>query len=92
MARKLIAFTITNPGNEDYKKIHETIKRVTNSWAKIDETLFLTITEKSSVNLRDIINKVNIEGVLKNILVTDWSHPLAWNGYSDDISNWIKNN
>ena len=60
MARKLITFTITGPGNEDYKKIHEKIKQVTSSWAKIDETLFLTITERSSVNLRQIISEVNI--------------------------------
>lgn len=92
MGRKLISFTITNAGQGDYKKVQDKINQVVSTWAKLGETLFLTITERSSVNLREIIKEVNIEGEFKNIFVTDWSHPSAWEGYGNEIANWIRNN
>lgn len=92
MNKKLIAFTLENAPSSDYDKVQKKIAQVTQAWAQIDETLYLAITERSSVNLREIIKDINFEGDLEMVFVSQWDHPSAWWGLADDVSNWIKNN
>ena len=91
MAKKIIYFSIQNPGSGDYQKIHNKIQSIVIGLAQVDKGLYLTHSERSSVNIREIINEINIKGDFKTILVANWEHSIAWIGLDKAVSNWIKN-
>ena len=92
MSKKMITFKINNGTKSDYTLIFNEIKKITNIYCQINKRTILVKTKKSSLNLREIIMKIDIEGSFEKIFICEWEHPCAWMGLTQEQSDWLKNN
>ena len=92
MSKKMIIFKINNGNQSDYSLIFDQIKKIANIYCQVDQTSILIKTEKSSINLRDNIKNIPIQGTFEKIFICEWEHPCAWMGLTQEQSDWLRNN
>ena len=77
-----------NSTPEDYKKLINLIKE-DGVWACLGESSYLVESDLSAVELRDKFKQALDGNDL--LFVGKVTAPAAWRGYSEDVTNWIKN-
>ena len=84
----IISFDLKNPGINQQKLV-DSIKTA-KIWARLTATSYLILTEKTAVEIRDIL-VVNIK-IADKVYIGKLDKSAAWLGLGEDVSNWIRNN
>lgn len=84
----IISFDLKNPGINQQKLV-DSIKTA-KMWARLTTTSYLIVSEKTAIEIRDILI-VNIKSTDK-IYIGKLDNSAAWLGLGEDVSNWIRNN
>jgi hypothetical protein len=80
----IITFDLKNPGINQ-EKLTTSIK--TNSWARVAENSFVVSTNKTAVEIRDVLTVMLLQG--DRLYVGQLGNVAAWSGQGTDISNWL---
>lgn len=78
-----------NKSGQNYNKLEETIKAY-GAWAKIATTTFIIVTTESSEQIRNKL-RATIDSNDK-LFVAKLSGEAAWNGITQKIGEWLRNN
>ncbi len=85
--KKIIIYTLKNGSNADYDKVFMWIKTNSETWAKIDETTFFTISSKTSEEIATQLRAIKVPW--KKIVVSNWEHDTHWYGIIPEVSKWL---
>ena len=88
MPAYVITYDLSAPGR-DYNNLYGLIRSY-GTWAAITESSWIVVTSQSSVQIRDYLmpaidsnDKLFVGGPISQA---------AWNGLSQEVSDWLKNN
>lgn len=88
MTTYLITYDLNRPG-QNYNDLFEAIKAIGTWWHCLDST-WVVKSNLTAVQIRDSLsNKIDRND---SLLVVVLSGVGAWTGFSDECSNWLKNN
>lgn len=84
----LITYDLHRPG-QAYEELLRRIKSY-GTWARLGESSYIIVSTNSAVQIRDYLNDAidNNDRLFVGTLIA----PAAWNGMSEEVSNWIVNN
>lgn len=88
MGTYLITYDLHKPG-QSYNKLYEAIKKLGSWWHCLDSNWIVT-TNLNAVKIRDSL--IPYLDPNDDLLVVHLSGEGAWRGFSDECSNWLKNN
>jgi len=84
----IISYDLNKPG-QNYETLIQRIKAL-GAWAKLGGSAYLVFTEYNPVQVRDHLWAVMDKS--DQLFVGTCQPPAAWNGMSEDVGNWIRNN
>jgi len=88
MTTCLITYDLNRPG-QNYNDLFEAIKAIGTWWHCLDST-WIVKSNLTAVQIRDSLStKIDKND---SLLVVVLSGVGAWTGFSDDCSNWLKDN
>lgn len=82
----IVTYDLSTPG-QNYEHLINLIKQESN-WARLGESSYLVTSRSTAVELRDKY-KVALDANDK-LYVGIASAPAAWTGYSNEVTEWIK--
>lgn len=88
MTTYLITYDLNRPG-QNYNDLFEAIKAIGTWWHCLDST-WVVKSNLTAVQIRDSLS--NNMDQNDSLLVLGLSGVGAWIGFSDECSNWLKNN
>lgn len=88
MRSYLIGYDLNKSG-QDYATLIEEIKKLGTWWHCLDSTLIIK-SSSTAVAIRDHLKKFVDSN--DELLVVCLTGEVAWNGFTDECSNWLKNN
>ena len=84
----IVTYDLMNPG-QNYEALLKRIRGY-KSWAKLGYSAFLLATEQTPVQVRDYLSQAKDKNDKLYVSVT--VAPAAWQGLTDEVSNWIRSN
>lgn len=85
----MIGYDLVKPG-KDYSNLIGAIKTVSQNWWHCLDSTWIIKTEKSAEQVRDFLFN-HIDGN-DRLLVATLSAPGAWAHFSQECSDWLRNN
>lgn len=84
----IITYELYKQG-QNYEKLIQRIKSY-GTWARLGGSEYIVISTQSAVEIRDYLSIVidNNDSIFVGTLIA----PAAWNGMTEEVSNWIRNN
>lgn len=89
MATQMIGYDLNRPG-QNYPELIEAIKKLGNWWHCLDST-WLVVTDWSPIQIREHL-KPHIDRGDELLVATLTRGSWASVGFSDECTNWLKNN
>lgn len=83
-----ISYDLNRPG-QDYDDLYRAIKGLGNWCHPLDSTWFV-VCNLTATQIRDRLKSAS--DYTDGILITTASAPAAWNGLSQEVSDWLNNN
>lgn len=84
----IITYELHRPG-QNYEELIRRIKSY-GTWARLGGSDYVIISTQTAVQIRDYLS-----GAIDyndSIFVGTLMAPAAWNGMTDEVSNWLRNN
>ena len=84
----IVSYDLSSPG-QNYEKVLEAIKG-TPAWARLGGSAYIVLSDNTAAEVRDSIS----EALDRNdkLFVGSINAPAAWIGFTDEVSDWLKNN
>lgn len=82
----IVTYDLSKPG-QNYERLVNLIKQESN-WARLGGSSYLVTSRSSAVELRDKYKEALDAN--DKLYVGVASAPAAWTGYSNEVSEWIK--
>ena len=88
MSIMIVTYDLMNPG-QNYEALLKRIREY-QKWAKLGYSTFLIATEQTPVQVRDYLGQAidRYDKLYVGVAVA----PAAWQGMTDEVSNWIRSN
>ncbi|WP_321307678.1 CRISPR-associated protein Cas2 [Marinifilum fragile] len=84
----LIGYDLNKAG-QDYESLIDQIKKIGTWWHCLDST-WIVKSNLTAVEIRDALKEYIDDN--DELLVIKLSREAAWTGFSDECSNWLKDN